>query len=170
MVEWPPMRWLVDGYNVIRCAPELTAHEHESLQAGREALCRLLASAARTSGDQFTVVFDGARGGTAFGGRGVRVLFSRAPEKADQVLARLASAGVAVVSNDREVHRAVARTGAVVVTADEFVARVFAPSGFDEEEEDEPRPRPKKGNPRRPPKKARAAGRALRRLDPSRKR
>lgn len=165
------MRWLIDGYNVIRCAPELAAHEQESLEAGREALCRLLVLAARTSGDQFTVVFDGARrGGSTLGGSGVRVLFSKAPEKADQVLARLAGAGVAVVSNDREVHRAVARAGAITITADEFIARVFAPPSFEGDEDDEPRPRPKKGNPRRPPKKARAAGRALRRLDPSRKR
>ena len=53
------MRWLVDGYNVIRRAPALAAREQESLQAGREALCRLLVAAARASGDQFTVVFDG---------------------------------------------------------------------------------------------------------------
>jgi predicted RNA-binding protein with PIN domain len=166
------MRWLVDGYNVIRCTPELAAHEQESLQAGREALCRLLASAARTSGDQFTVVFDGTRGGgTAFRSGAVRMLFSKAPERADHMLARLASAGTAVVSNDLEVRRNATRSGAVVVTADEFVARLLAPSVPEkDEDEDEPRPRPKKGNPRRPPKKARAAGRALRRLDPNRKR
>src|SRR3972149_473919 len=55
------MRWLVDGYNVIRCDPGLAAHEGESLEAGRDALCRLLADAARTSGDQFTIVFDRGR-------------------------------------------------------------------------------------------------------------
>ena len=67
-----PMRWLVDGYNVIRCDPGLAAHEGESLEAGRDALCRLLAAAARTSGDQFTIVFDGqAGGGSASAGGGV---------------------------------------------------------------------------------------------------
>lgn len=165
------MRWLVDGYNVIRCAPALAGREQESLQAGREALGRLLAEAARVSGDQFTVVFDGTRGGgTASSSRGVRVLFSRAPERADHVLARLASAGIAVVSNDREVRRSATRTGAIAITSDEFLARVLAPPTCDKEEDDDPVPRPKKGNPRRPPKKARAATRALRRLGPTSRR
>jgi predicted RNA-binding protein with PIN domain len=157
------MRWLVDGYNVIRCAPALAAR--------REALCRLLVGAARASGDQFTVVFDGTRGGgTAFSSGRVSLVFSKAPERADHMLARLASADTAVVSNDLEVRRSATRTGAIVVTADEFLARLLAPPSSDKEEEDEPLPRPKKGNPRRPPKKARAAARALRRLDHSRKR
>lgn len=159
------MRWLVDGYNVIRRAPALAVREQESLQAGREALCRLLAAAARISGDQFTVVFDGTGGGGAASStRGVRVLFSRAPERADHILARLASAGVAVVSTDREVRQAAARAGAIAITADEFLARVLAPPGVDRGEEDDPGPVPKKGNPRRLPKKARAAARALKRL------
>ena len=166
------MRWLVDGYNVIRHAPGLAAREQESLQAGRDALCRLLADAARSSGDQFTVVFDGARGGgTALGSRGVRVVFSRAQERADDVLARLASAGVAVVSTDREVQKAAARVGAIAITADDFLARILAPPSSDRgEEDDDPLPAPKKGNPRRLPKKARAAARALKRLgQPTRK-
>src|SRR5207245_10450436 len=32
------MRWLVDGYNVIRRSPELSAAERQSLEAGRRAL------------------------------------------------------------------------------------------------------------------------------------
>ncbi len=167
------MRWLVDGYNVIRCAPELAAHEQESLQAGREALCRLLAVAARASGDHFTVVFDGARGGgTAFRSGRVRLLFSKAPERADHMLERLASAGIPVVSNDLEVRRNVTWRGAIAVTADEFLARLLAPPipDKDEDEEVEPLPRVKKGNPRRQPKRTRAAARALRRLDRSPKR
>ena len=44
------MRWLVDGYNVIRRAPELKSREQESLEAGRQALCALLVQIARASG------------------------------------------------------------------------------------------------------------------------
>lgn len=167
------MRWLVDGYNVIRRAPGLTVREQESLQAGREALCRMLSAAARISGDQFTVVFDGARGGgTSSSGRGVRVVFSRASESADHVLARLASPGVAVVSSDREVRQAADRRGAITISADEFLARVLAPPApvKDKDDEDQPLPPRKKGNPRRLPKKARAAKRALKRLGHSTKR
>ncbi len=166
------MRWLVDGYNVIRCDPGLAAHEGESLEAGRDALCRLLAATARTSGDQFTVVFDGARGGgTALGSGGVRVVFSRAQERADDVLARLASAGVAVVSTDREVQKAAARAGAIAITADDFLARILAPPNPDKDEaEDEALREPKRGNPRRLSKKARAAERALKRIGRTTKR
>src|SRR2546427_6146004 len=85
------MRWLIDGYNVIRCDPDLRAEEAESLEAGRTALLRLVAQAARAGGDRFTVVFDGAPASRpAPAGGQLEVIFSRPPEKADDVLARLA--------------------------------------------------------------------------------
>lgn len=172
------MRWLVDGYNVIRRSPELASREQESLEAGRQALCRLLACAARASGDHFTVVFDGARGGGGAGGASVSVIFSSARETADRVLARLAVGGGAAVSNDREVRQAAARAGAVVVSTDQFLERLErfvatdrvpaagATDPVGDEDEDDTLRGPKKGNPRRLPKKARAAARALNRLRP----
>ena len=169
------MRWLVDGYNVIRQSPELASEERVSLEAGRKALCRLLACVAQASGDQFTVVFDGSGGGgSGGGGVGVRVLFSSARERADHLLVRLAAQGGAVVSNDRDVRRAAARAGAIAVTTDDFLARVGAArpiaAGEDEvpdkEEGEEPSHRLKKGNPHRLSKKDRAAARALGRLGP----
>lgn len=188
------MRWLIDGYNAIRRSPELAAAESRSLEAGREALCALLSRAARASGDEFTVVFDGAEaGGAGHGGPGVRVIFSSARESADRVIARLAAGGGAVVSNDREVQRAAARAGAVVVSTDELLARLerlerlarSAPpiarddadtsgdgeadggDGRDDDDDglnDGPRGGPKKGNPRKRSKKERAAARVLGRL------
>jgi uncharacterized protein len=174
------MRWLIDGYNVIRRSPELAGAERASLESGRAALCRLLAAAARISGDRFTIVFDGAgQEGTALAPTGVDVLFSSARESADRVLARLATRGGAVVSNDREVRRAAARAGAIAVSTDDFLTRLerlrsapratehgLTPRGdVDPEREDEARPRsPTRGNPRRLPKKRRAAARALGRL------
>ena len=176
------MRWLIDGYNVIRRSPDLSSREMVSLEAGRRALCDLLSATARASGDTFTVVFDGGgAGGTGSGGAGVNVVFSSARENADRVLIRLARAGGAVVSNDREVRQRVARAGAVVVTTDEFLARLGAqgrapdadvpnanlPDANVKDEEEAPRG-PRKGNPRRLGKKARAARRALGRLGPGR--
>jgi predicted RNA-binding protein with PIN domain len=167
------MRWLIDGYNVIRRSPELSSRERESLEAGRQALCALLSATARASGDAFTVVFDGAGdGGTGSGGVGVTVVFSSARENADRVLIRLARQGGAVVSNDREVRQSVARAGAVVVTTDEFLARLDARGSAPDanpdakRDEDETPRGPRKGNPRRSSKKARAARRALGRLGP----
>ena len=171
------MRWLVDGYNVIRRAPELKSREQESLEAGRQALCALLVQAARRSADSFTVVFDGAQaGGRAGGGAGVTVIFSSARESADRVLARMAREGGAVVSNDREVRRAAERAGATVVTTDQFLARLddarrlppVAPADLMDGDEEEPSRGPRKGNPRRLGKKDRAIQRALDRLGPGR--
>jgi predicted RNA-binding protein with PIN domain len=170
------MRWLIDGYNVIRRSPELRARERRSLETGRRALCHLLSEVARTCEDEFTVVFDGAGSGGTAGLAGVRVIFSSAREDADRVLARMAAAqGGAVVSSDREVLRAASRAGAVAVTADAFLARLesLGAAGASQEDEkehgapeepDEDRPRPKRGNPRRLGKKARAAARALGRI------
>ncbi|MBI4590187.1 MAG: NYN domain-containing protein [Candidatus Rokubacteria bacterium] len=173
------MRWLIDGYNVIRRDALLASRELESLQAGREALLRLLGPAAQRTGDQFVVVFDGAGIGRVSGERpgAVRALFSRPGETADQVLARLAAragAGTAVVSSDRAVRQAAVRAGAIAVAAEEFVSRLTRGSpGMDEvdkdEEEEEPLP-PQKGNPRRAKKRERNAQRALARLDPGRRR
>ena len=162
------MHWLVDGYNVIRREPALAERERESLEAGRQALCRLLSNAARVSGDRFTVVFDGSRAGGSFsGGPGVHAIFSSARETADHVLARMATAGAAVVSNDREVRRAAARARAIAITADEFLSRLERAGrvrGSEKDDEEAGRSQPKKGNPRRLSKKDRRAARALGRL------
>jgi predicted RNA-binding protein with PIN domain len=169
------MRWLVDGYNVIRRAPDLAGLERKGLEAARTALCRRLAGVASASGDTFAVVFDGAgAGGSGLGAAGVRVLFSSARETADRVIARLARDGGAVVSSDREVREAARRAGAVSVTAEEFLARLGrAPAAAqgaedtapDKDDEADAAPRgPRKGNPRRLPKKTRAKTRALDRL------
>lgn len=172
------MRWLVDGYNVIRRAPELTSRERESLEAGRQALCMLLVEVARRSDDTFTVVFDGVQaGGRAGGGSGVTVIFSSARESADHVLSRMAREGGAVVSNDREVRRAAKRAGAIVVTTDQFLSRldkvgVARPEASADEKDgdgDEAPSGPRKGNPRRLSKKDRATRRALGRLNPDRR-
>src|SRR3989454_11567299 len=121
------MRWLVDGYNVIRRDPDLRAHEAESLEVGRTALLRLVARAARAGGDRFTVVFDGAPARPAPAGGQVEVIFSRPPEKADDVLARLArqlGAGSAVVTSDRAVRDAAGRAGCAVIGAEPFLEAV----------------------------------------------
>jgi predicted RNA-binding protein with PIN domain len=167
------MRWLIDGYNVIRRDPDLRAHEAESLEAGRTALLRLLARAHRDARDEFTVVFDGARvqGGAPSGGR-IPVVFSRPPFTADDELMRLGrqhGAGAVIVTSDRKVQDAARRAGCPVVTAEEFLIGLSAdsePHRIDPATKDEgnDRPREKRGNPRRLSKRARATARALRRL------
>ena len=165
------MHWLVDGYNVIRRDAELRDRESTGLEAGRAGLLALVAGVAREVGDDFIVVFDGARrvGAAPAGGR-VQVMFSRPPETADDVLRRLAATyreGGVVVTSDRAVLDSARRVGAVGVSGEAFLTAVrHRASGedpdADEEDDDEPE---RRGGPRRrPSREARAAERVLRRL------
>jgi uncharacterized protein len=153
------VRWLVDGYNVIRHDAEMRDRETGRLEAGRTALLAVIAGVARRIPDDFTVVFDGARrdGGAPSGGR-VQVVFSRPPETADDVLRRLAVAhreGAVVVTSDRAVLDSARRAGAVGVTAEAFLDAVRGSwEGTD----------PLRAPHRRPSREARDAARVLRRL------
>ena len=170
------MRWLIDGYNVIRRDPELQAREAESLEAGRRALLHLLARARRAPRDEFTVVFDGARlsGGAPPAAGHIRVVFSRPPATADDELVRLARRlgnGAVVVSSDRKVRDGARRAGSAVLTAEQFLEALTVPqtsSGADslhiKDDSDDAPAREKRGNPRRLSKKAKQAQRALGRL------
>lgn len=165
------MRWLIDGYNVIRHDADLRAAEAGGLHVGRAALLRLVAGAARRLSDHFTVVFDGAPvGGSAESPGQVEVIFSRPPEKADDVLIRLARQsgdGGAVVSDDRTVADAARRARCAVIGAGHFVTALTGgdddPTDEKDADEDDDA-EPKRGNPRKLSKDARAAQRALRRL------
>jgi len=162
------MHWMVDGYNVIRRDPALASHEARSIEAGRDALCRLLARAVRESGETFTVVFDGARrtGGDPGGGR-VQVIFSRPPASADDELRRLAAAvreGAVVVSSDRAVQDAARRAGAVAVSAEAFLEAVESTPDEGAEDPDDVEDEPRRGPSHRRSREARAAERVLRRL------
>jgi predicted RNA-binding protein with PIN domain len=173
------VRWVLDGYNVIRRDPDLRAREAESLEAGRAALLRLVARLASDSSDTFTVVFDGARrvAGAPGGGR-VEVVFSRPPETADDVVRRLAVGlreGGVVVTSDRALQTAARRSGAVSVTAEAFLeavaARFEASEVMKGKADDDDEAPPLHGPRRRPSREARAAERVLRRLrDGARKR
>jgi predicted RNA-binding protein with PIN domain len=166
------MKWLIDGYNVIRRDPDLRGREAESLEAGRVALLHLLARVARESREEFVVVFDGARrSGNAPPAGQVQVVFSRPPESADEVLIRLAGQhrqAAVVVTSDRRVATAAQRAGCAVVGAEQFISATEGggPDDPDDDDEDDGERRGKAGNPRRLSREARAAQRALRRLGP----
>jgi predicted RNA-binding protein with PIN domain len=168
------MLWLIDGYNVIRRDPELAGIERRSLEEGRAALLRLLAVAARTTGDEFVAVFDGARSPVAApGDRQVRVVFSSPPETADDVLIRMArerGAGAIVVTSDRTIQGAARRARAVVVAADMFLERAsgLGPDEVEAEDDGAGWRGSKRGNPRRLSRDERDTRRALGRLRPPR--
>jgi predicted RNA-binding protein with PIN domain len=114
----PTTHLLVDGYNVTK-----GGYGGLTLEAQRTRLLAGLGGLAARTRAEVTVVFDGAEGTlvTALPApRGVRLLFSRRGETADEVLRRLVrhepvGRPVVVVSSDREVADGVTEAGATAV-------------------------------------------------------
>jgi hypothetical protein len=164
---------LVDGYNLIKNDPGLSAIEARSLEAGRRALVSRLLTTFNLQANEVTVVFDGshvplpAPASERYGQ--VRVLFSRQGESADTVLKRLAAAAppgrqVVLLSDDRELRSAVQAHGAIVGGAAQRARprpTPVAPAHANAADKDAPagddpaRRREKKGNPRRAKKRDR---------------
>lgn len=175
-----PTNIIIDGYNLIRHSPDLQALDALDLEAARDALAELLTRYKRLRGHRITVVYDGLEGRslaeTKGRTRGVRVIYSRRGERADDVIRRLASkraAGTIVVTSDRELARSVEAVGADVVDSPEFEARLaqatlYAEKGMDPEGDVETGPdragTKKKGPSRRTSKKERRKSRRLERL------
>lgn len=115
LLALPQAHLIVDGYNVTK-----SGYGELPLEQQRDRLVSGLAALAARTGAEVTCVFDGADAGGAAPGlaaRGLRVLFSRTGEIADDLIRRLAAAEpqgrvVVVVSSDREVADGVARSGA----------------------------------------------------------
>jgi predicted RNA-binding protein with PIN domain len=127
LLALPQAHLVVDGYNVTK-----TGYPDLSLEQQRNRLIGGLQALAARSGAEVTCCFDGA---TVAGrvpsltGRGVRVLFSKTGEIADELIRRLVRAEpagrpVVVVSSDREVADAVRRAGARTVSAAALVRRL----------------------------------------------
>jgi len=139
---------IIDGYNVIRQSAELARLDARDLQEGREALLTRLAAYRRARQHAVTVVFDGWEGGDVVEGRdrvqGIKVIYSRRGEKADEVIKRLArqeGERAVVVSSDHEIRDYAERQGGTVLSAGEFELRLaLALSGAGGEEEAEAEP------------------------------
>jgi len=114
LLALPKVHLVVDGYNVTKAAwPTMP------LDAQRNRLVQALGALGSRTGAEITCVFDGADVTVppAVGpAAGVRVLFSRPGETADELIRRLVRAEpegrlVVVVSSDREVAEGVRRPG-----------------------------------------------------------
>ncbi|NLU77433.1 hypothetical protein HCA58_03300 [Micromonospora sp. HNM0581] len=126
LLALPRAHLVVDGYNVTK-----RGFGDMSLEQQRKRLISGLGGIAAQTGDEVTVVFDGAERvhGLPPAPRGVRVLFSRKGETADELIRRLVRAEppgrpVVVVSSDREVADGVRRHGAYPLGADSLVRRL----------------------------------------------
>ncbi len=125
---------IVDGYNAIFRLPRLASIANADLERARGELLRLVQSLAKPD-QRCTVVFDGVRQPAASSARvrGVKVVFSKAPETADARIHALVDAerrrsassrrlAVRVVSSDEEVCQQARLWGAKAVRVEEFFA------------------------------------------------
>ncbi|GAA0803211.1 NYN domain-containing protein [Spirilliplanes yamanashiensis] len=126
LLALPRAHLVVDGYNVTK-----RGYADMSLEQQRKRLITGLGGIAAQTGDEVTCVFDGAERvhGLPPAPRGVRVLFSRKGETADELIRRLVRAEpagrpVVVVSSDREVADGVRRHGAYPMGADALLRRL----------------------------------------------
>src|SRR4051794_37402287 len=112
---------VVDGYNVILRSATLKPGDGRTLRDSREKLVNLLSWAIGGGEARFLVVFDGSddRGGTEGQGR-VEVIYSRPPEKADDLIRKVVEEKIervdrlTVVTSDLEVARHARAMGADV--------------------------------------------------------
>ncbi|HWS36800.1 MAG TPA: NYN domain-containing protein [Actinoplanes sp.] len=126
LLALPRAHLVVDGYNVTK-----RGFNDMSLEQQRKRLITGLGGIAAQTGDEVTVVFDGAERvhGLPPAPRGVRVLFSRKGMTADELIRRLVRAEppgrpIVVVSSDREVADGVRRHGAYPMGADSLLRRL----------------------------------------------
>ncbi|MBX6356380.1 MAG: NYN domain-containing protein [Micromonosporaceae bacterium] len=126
LLALPKAHLVVDGYNVTK-----RGFGEISLEQQRNRLVGGLGGIAAQTGVEVTVVFDGAERvhGLPPAPRGVRVLFSKKGETADELIRRLVRAEppgrpIVVVSSDREVADGVRRHGAYPLGADALVRRL----------------------------------------------
>jgi predicted RNA-binding protein with PIN domain len=126
LLALPRAHLIVDGYNVTK-----RGFAEMSLEQQRKRLITGLGGIAAQTGDEVTVVFDGAERvhGLPPAPRGVRVLFSRKGDTADELIRQLVRAEppgrpLVVVSSDREVADGVRRHGAYPMGADSLVRRL----------------------------------------------
>jgi predicted RNA-binding protein with PIN domain len=126
LLAMPKAHLLVDGYNVTK-----TGYGELSLEHQRSRLITGLGGIAAQTGAEVTVVFDGAERivGLPPAPRGVRVLFSKKGETADDLIRRLVRAEpagrpVVVISSDREVADGVRRHGAYPLGSSALLRRL----------------------------------------------
>lgn len=169
-------RIIVDGYNVIGTA-------HGDMEKARRELLGLLIRYRGVSHHDVTAVFDGYHRGsgieTATVTGGVRVIYSRIRERADDVIKRIVSEGGAewvVVSSDREIAGHAWSHGSVSVSSEAFLDIVKGrlresgapcpPSGTGtlDEEDKQTEDTQRRGNPHRLSKRQRALARVLGKL------
>jgi uncharacterized protein len=124
---------LVDGYNVIKRDASFQALSEKRLAAARQLLIDKLVNRYRHTPHQVIVVFDGdGTSEQSLQDRRVRIIYSRAGETADSVIARLATMAramgreIELYSDDQEVRQAVVQQGGGVGSSSKLAKQLNA--------------------------------------------
>ena len=124
-----PRLVIVDGYNLILRSSRLQPGPKRTLRESRDMLVNLLSWMMGANDVRYLVVFDGVEGGGRDDASGrVQIVWSRPPDKADDVIRRLVEKRidgdehVTVVTADIEVARHARAMGADISLADLFLA------------------------------------------------
>jgi predicted RNA-binding protein with PIN domain len=170
------LKIIIDGYNLLMASDRFRRDFISFSDEARKKFIENLCSYKRLKGHDITVVFDGWKSGYPVEKRevisGIKVIFSRMGEKADEVIKRMVENGdfSTVVTSDRDVANFVLRHDAVVISSGEFeesliMAEISAIKGEVEEDDFEATiTTKKKGNPKRLPKSERRKMQRLRKL------
>jgi len=174
-----PLHLIIDGYNLIRRSPSLSILDTQDLEEGRVELIRRLALYKQSRSIPMTVVFDGWGQGSLSRSRktqrGIRVVFSRIGQKADDVIVQMAremGEKAMVVTSDRQVQLEVEHYQATVIPSEDFELKMEMASYVNQKgivsddfsDRTETKGTRKKGPSRRLPKNVRKAKRRLERL------
>ncbi|MER7005700.1 NYN domain-containing protein [Dactylosporangium sp. NPDC000555] len=126
LLSLPKAHMIVDGYNVTK-----KGYAEISLEQQRNRLIAGVGGLVAQTRAEVTVVFDGAERvhGLPPAPRGVRVLFSKKGETADELIRRLVRAEppgrpIVVISSDKEVIDGVRRHGAYPLSSDTLLRRL----------------------------------------------
>jgi predicted RNA-binding protein with PIN domain len=125
---------LIDGYNVIKRDTSFQVLEARNLAAARDTLITQLVARYRHTPHRVTVVFDGKGSSEqVMHERRIRIIYSRAGETADSVIARLAAQArtdgreVEMYSDDLEVRTSVTKEGGSAKTTGQLTSQFNAP-------------------------------------------
>jgi uncharacterized protein len=161
-----PVHIIIDGYNLIRNYPPLSRVEAVEFSKGRESLLEWLSIYRRGNSYPITVIFDGGKGGGATEERdmykGIKILYSRLGQTADEVIKRVATKErekVLVVTSDLELSNYCRSQRAGVIRSEDFTHKIqekkrAEANGGSEEENSPALPKRKKGASYRLSKKA----------------
>ena len=159
---------IIDGYNLIGI-------HHDDLKRHREKIIELLIEYRKIKGHDITVVFDGWKSGShmeeMYVTGGIKVIYSRLGEKADNVIKRIIfreKREWIVISSDRDIGAFAWSCGSVPVLSEEFYLILEKAGEFLTGEysplENNDFTENKKGNPRKLSKKDKTLMRVLRKL------